>query len=86
MVTNSFDQSQGLAGGAVVNVRVKSGTNQMHGSVFEYNLNNAMTASSYFAPAGQPKAKYINNDYGGTLSAVPSRRTSCSTSSAMIPI
>jgi hypothetical protein len=67
VVTNSFDMSQGLAGGAAINVHIKSGGNELHGSAFGYNMNNALTTSSYFAPAGQRKAKYINNDFGGTL-------------------
>jgi hypothetical protein len=35
VVTNSFDAEQGLAGGASVNVQIKSGTNAIHGSFFE---------------------------------------------------
>src|ERR1700722_2219112 len=37
VVTNSFDAEQGLAGGASVNVQIKSGTNAIHGSAFEYH-------------------------------------------------
>ena len=36
VVTNSFDADQGMAGGAAVNVQVKSGTNSVSGSLFEY--------------------------------------------------
>ena len=36
VVTNSFDADQGMAGGAAVNVQVKSGTNTVSGSLFEY--------------------------------------------------
>ena len=36
VVTNSFDAEQGMAGGASVNVQIKSGTNTLHGSAFEY--------------------------------------------------
>ena len=35
-------------GGAAVNVQIKSGTNQLHGSFYERNQNNAMTATGYF--------------------------------------
>ena len=49
VVTNSFDAEQGLAGGAAVNVLIKSGTNQLHGSAFEYHNDNALKARPYFA-------------------------------------
>ena len=37
LVTGSFNAEQGSAGGAAVNVTLKSGTNRLHGSLFEYN-------------------------------------------------
>ena len=67
VASNSYDAAQGFAGGAAVNVQVKSGTNQIHGSGFEYNFNNAMIAHPFFLPAGQPNPKSIVNDFGGTL-------------------
>jgi hypothetical protein len=65
--TNSLDADQGLAGSASINVQLKSGTNQLHGSGFEYNLNNALKADPFTLPAGQRKPKFINNQTGGTL-------------------
>ena len=41
VVTNSFDAEQGLAGGSAINVQIKSGTNQLRGSAFEYYTNEA---------------------------------------------
>ena len=67
VVTNTFDASQGLAGGAAVNAHVKSGTDQVHGSGFEYNQNNALAAKPFFLPLGQNNPKYINNNFGGTV-------------------
>ncbi len=67
VVTNTFDASQGLAGGAAVNAHVKSGTDQLHGSAFEYNQNNATAAKPFFTLPGQNNPKYINNNFGGTL-------------------
>jgi Carboxypeptidase regulatory-like domain/TonB dependent receptor len=64
--SNTYDAAQGFAGGAAVNVQVKSGTNQWHGSAFEYNFNNAMIARPFFLPANQPNPKSILNDFGGT--------------------
>lgn len=67
VVTNGFEASQGLAGGAMVNVHIKSGTNELHGVAFGYDTNNAVTARAFFAPAGQRKAKSIQNFFGGTI-------------------
>ena len=67
VVTNSFDAEQGLAGGSAVNVQVKSGTNQVHGSAFEYHNDNATQAKRFFTPAGQSKTKTVFNQFGGTV-------------------
>jgi hypothetical protein len=73
VVTNSFDAEQGLAGGAAINVQIKSGTNDFHGSAFVYNSNNALMATPFFTPVGERNPKYINNQYGATLGG-PIRR------------
>jgi carboxypeptidase family protein len=73
VVTNNFDAEQGLAGGAAVSVQIKSGTNNLHGSAFEYHFNEDMRARSYFTPKTQPKGKWLDNQYGGTLGG-PIRR------------
>ncbi len=67
VVTSNFDQAQGLAGGAAINVHIKSGTNAIHGSAFEYAENKAFTARPFFAPPSQVLPKNINNDLGGTI-------------------
>ena len=67
VASNSYDAAQGFAGGAAVNVQVKSGTNQFHGSAFEYNFNNAMIARPFFLPVGQRNPKNILNNFGGTF-------------------
>jgi hypothetical protein len=61
--TNSFDAEQGAAGGAAINVAIKSGTNQYHGVLFERNQNNEMTAVNYFSHTS-PLNKNIFNQYG----------------------
>ena len=63
ITTNSFDAEQGAAGGAAVNVTIKSGTNELHGVAFERNQNNAFTAVNYFSHT-QPLNKNIFNQYG----------------------
>lgn len=67
IVTNSFDAEQGLAGGAAINVQIKSGTNEVHGSAFEYHNDNKIKARQFFAPPGERNPKYIFNQFGGTI-------------------
>jgi hypothetical protein len=66
ITTNDFDAEQGAAGAAAVNVNIKSGTNDLHGVVYERNQNNDLTAKSYFAEAA-PLVKNIFNQYGFAL-------------------
>jgi hypothetical protein len=69
--TNSFNADQGFSGGAAVNVSIKSGTNQIHGSAFWYHNNNAMLAKPFtFAllqQQNQRNPKYVFNQPGGTI-------------------
>lgn len=67
VVTNNFDAEQGLAGGSAISVQIKSGTNNLHGSAFEYYNNEQMRARNFFAPPGTPKGKDRYNQYGGTV-------------------
>ena len=67
VVTNSPDAEQGIAGGAAVNLTTKTGSNQLHGSVFEYHSDNNLQAYAWVANSALPKPKYINNQFGGTI-------------------
>jgi hypothetical protein len=67
VVTNSFDAEQGLAGGAAVNLQIKSGTNELHGSASLHHFNQALSAYPYFSNRGAGKPKYIYNQAGGTI-------------------
>jgi hypothetical protein len=67
VVTNSFDAEQGLAGGSAINVQIKSGTNQLKGSAFEYYTNEQMRERPYFQPAGTPKGDWAYHQFGGTV-------------------
>ena len=66
MLTSSYDASFGRNPGAQVNVVLKSGTNELHGSLFEFHRNGALDARNFFAPAGT-KPKYIRNQFGGSI-------------------
>jgi hypothetical protein len=67
IVTNSYDAEQGNANGAAVSVVTKSGTNDYHGSLFEFHTDNALKAFNRFNPVGQRKPKYILNQFGGAV-------------------
>jgi hypothetical protein len=67
VVTNSFDAEQGMAGGASVNVQIKSGTNTLRGSAFEYIQSDKLRARNYFLPADQKKTHENKHIYGGTV-------------------
>ena len=67
VVTNSFDAEQGLAGGAAINLQIKSGTNQTRGSAFQYHMNQHLKAYPYFSNRSAGKPKLINNQFGGTI-------------------
>jgi len=66
-VLSNFQPEYGRNAGAVVNIVTKSGTNSLHGEVFEYFRNNALDARNYFNLAGQPRAPFHNNQFGGAL-------------------
>ena len=67
VVTGSFDADLGLSGGSAVTLQMKSGTNDLHGSGFEYHADNALKAKPFFLPARQRTPKAINNQFGGTV-------------------
>ena len=66
-VISNFEPEYGRNAGAVVNIVTKSGTNSFHGTAAEYFRNDALDARNYFNGAGQPKALFHNNQYGGSL-------------------
>ncbi len=63
--TNTFGREYGRNFGAVINVGTKSGTNGIHGSVWEFHRNAAVNASNFFDP-GKPSA-LIHNQFGFIL-------------------
>jgi hypothetical protein len=48
--TNNYSAEYDHAAGAVINVTIKSGTNQLHGSLWEYNRNTVINAVGFFKP------------------------------------
>lgn len=66
VITNSFDAEYGRNSGSVVNVVTKSGTNDFHGSVFEFLRNTVLNASPFMVtPSSKPD--YQENQFGATV-------------------
>jgi hypothetical protein len=65
--TNMFSADQGRNSGAVVDVISKSGTNEWHGSVFEFLRNSAMDARNFFNPRGTRFPPFRFNQFGFSL-------------------
>ncbi len=64
--TGAYSSEFGHSAGAVVNASIKSGTNQIHGSLWEYIRNDAFDVREFFQGAS-PIAKYRQNQFGATL-------------------
>jgi hypothetical protein len=66
--TSNYDSSYGRNSGAAVNVITKSGTNDWHGTLFEFLRNDDLNANTFFANRqGLPRGKLKQNQYGGTF-------------------
>jgi hypothetical protein len=65
VTTDAYSAEFGKVGGAVVNIVTKSGTNQFHGSLFEFNETAALAARNMFNQAPLPKPGLTHNDFGG---------------------
>ena len=61
--TNSYSAEYGRSNGGVIMVNQKSGSNEFHGSVFEFFRNEAINARNLFATTG-PKPRFRRNQYG----------------------
>ncbi|MCM3869877.1 MAG: TonB-dependent receptor [Pyrinomonadaceae bacterium] len=66
-VLSNFEAEYGRNSGAVVNIVTKSGTNDFHGSAFEFFRNNALDARNFFNPEPDPQTAFRNNQFGGSL-------------------
>src|SRR5215831_15069537 len=64
VTTSNYEAELGRAGGAVINATLRSGSNNLHGSVYEYNRVSALAARNFFAAS---KAHTVYNQFGFTL-------------------
>src|SRR5690349_6699053 len=62
--TSNYSAEYGETGGGIANFSYKSGTNDFHGTLFEYNKNPRFNATGVFGP---PKDNQKENNFGGTL-------------------
>jgi hypothetical protein len=68
IITNNSDAEYGNYSGGQVNVVTKNGTNQFHGSAFDFIRNTDFNSRGYsFANPAPPKGSYDQNIYGGTV-------------------
>jgi len=62
--SNQYDATGGFGGGAQINIVTKSGTNAVHGQLFEFLRNDKMDARNFF---DAQKPKYRQNQFGGVV-------------------
>ena len=66
--TQRFSAANGRSEGAAITAITKSGTNQLHGSLYLLDRNEAMNANDYFdEKAGNPKSPYSRQQFGGAI-------------------
>jgi hypothetical protein len=66
-VASNFEAEYGRSAGGVINVVTKSGSNQLHGSFFEFFRNTDLNARNYFNQVPEPQQPFHNNQFGGSL-------------------
>lgn len=68
LLTSNYTAEYGRNGGGIISVVTKSGSNQLHGSAFEFFRNRVLDANDYFnIPLGIPRLDLKRNQFGGTF-------------------
>lgn len=66
--TNSYSAEYGRSGGGVLTIATKSGTNEFHGSLFDFLRNSKMDANNFFAnAAGRRRGTFQRNEFGASV-------------------
>jgi hypothetical protein len=67
VIEHNFSAEYGKAGGFVTDTVLRSGTNQWHGSLYEYNRVQALAANSFFSNRAGQKDSLVRNQFGGSV-------------------
>jgi len=67
VATSSYNAEFGNAGGGIVSIQTKSGTNQIHGSAYEFYRPSFLAAETYSFAGGGTPSNLQQNNYGGTI-------------------
>ena len=65
--TSNYNAEFGSVGGSVMNIITRGGTNQIHGSLFEFHRDAALAARNAFNVAPVPKPGFIRNEFGASV-------------------
>jgi len=65
--SNNYSAEFGRASGAVINASIKSGTNQFHGELWEFNRNTILNAVGFIKPVGGGNLPFNQNQFGAAL-------------------
>ena len=67
VITSNYEADYGKTSGGVVNAITRSGTNQLHGSAYEFIRNSKLDAKNYFDDPTMPIPPFKRNQFGGTI-------------------
>jgi Carboxypeptidase regulatory-like domain len=67
VLTQTFNAEYGRNGGGVIEVTTKSGTNDFHGSLFEFHRDAALDAKNYFDLSSAPVPAFVRNQFGAGI-------------------